>query len=155
MGWGFPSPGPCIALFPSLFSRACIFISWATWPCHLPLAATCHSILPPSLWAASITSGQQHFSPGGRTERLEQPSHACGSGRGWYPSLLAVGQLEAATACHSWLFARPLQVLSMGLLWAAARTCPILAEWGDCFWACLWSSSSLVPSLGIIVTKGW
>lgn len=158
MGWGFPCPGPCITLFPLLFSRACMFTSWATWPCHLLFPAKCHSILPPSLWVPSTTSGQQHFSPGGRTEQHEKPSHACSL---WLRQRLvpiteeAVGQLEAATTCHSWLFARPLQVLSMGLLWAAARTCPVLAKWGACFWACLWSSSSLVPSLGVIVTKGW
>lgn len=69
------------------------------------------------------------------------------------PCLLPVVQAEAGThlwrgcgpagGCHNlpklWLFARPLQVLNMGLLWGAARTCPVLAKWGACFWACLWS----------------
>lgn len=119
------------------------------------LAVTASSTFP---LAPSTTSGQQHFSPAGRTGVLEKPSHACSL---WFRQSLVpiseqvLGQLKAATVCHSWLFARTLQVMNMGLLWAAARTCPVLAKWGACFWACLWSSSSLVPCWGVVVTKGW
>lgn len=66
------------------------------------------------------------------------------------PCLLPVVQAEAGThhwrgcgparGCHNlpfMAFPRPLQVLSMGLLWAAARAYPVLPKWGACFWACL------------------